>query len=266
MQEDDIQSRPLHENLDTAYVNLAALLRYLRGRGFTGRVHVELEEYEADVFLDGASAPRVREINHAAGREAEGEAALQRLLIRASDPGGQIDIYERTDDVSAAATSSSDKALVREDASAARLPGREDERESGTEESGWTELLRLSGDLIAAIERATLSFGADFATLFRAARLELADDFPFLDPSAQHFHYAHGVVRLQAQLNVNSYISSISETLRRVVDKLAASQRGRSVRERVALELAVLARRRETEIKEFKLLPHLDRIAGTQVL
>jgi hypothetical protein len=265
MQEDDIQARPLHENLDTAYVNLAALLRYLRGRGFVGHVHVEMEEYEADVFLYGASAPRVREINHAAGREAEGEAALQRLLIRANDPGGKINIYERTDEEATAAPASRDKALVREDASAA-LSAREDERESGTEESGWTELLRLSGDLIAAIERATLSFGADFATLFHAARLELADDFSFLDPSAQHFHYAHGVVRLQAQPDANSYISSISETLRRVVDKLAASQRGRSVRERVALELAVLARRRETAMKQFKLLPHLDRIAGTQVL
>jgi hypothetical protein len=266
MQEDDIQSRPLHENLDTAYVNLAALLRYLRGRGFVGRVHVELEEYEADVFLEGESAPRVREINHAAGREAEGEAALQRLLIRANDPGGQINIYERADEAPAEAAASRDRALMREESSAPLQLAHEDERESETEELGWTELLRLSGDLIAAIERATLSFGADFAALFHAARLELADDFSFLDPAAQSFHYAHGVVRLQAQPNVSSYISSISETLRRVVDKLAALQRGRSVRERVALELAVLARRRETAMRQFKLLPHLDRIAGTQVL
>ncbi|HEX8921287.1 MAG TPA: hypothetical protein VF766_07395, partial [Pyrinomonadaceae bacterium] len=120
--------------------------------------------------------------------------------------------------------------------------------------------------LIAAIERATLSFGADFAAMFHAARLELADDFFFLDPASQNFHYAHGVVRLQAEPNVNAYISSISETLRRVVDKLATVERGRSVRERVALELAVLARRRETLMRQFKLLPHLDRIAGTQVL
>lgn len=262
MQEDDIQSRPLHENLDTAYVNLAALLRYLRARAFVGRVHVELEEYEADVFLDGESAPRVLEINHTAGREAEGEAALQRLLVRANDPGGQISIYASAYEESA----TTDGALAHSGANSATERAPEDESVIEPEELGWPDLLRLSGDLIAAIERATLSFGADFAAMFHAARLEVADDYTFLDPASRHFHYAHGVVRLQAQPNINAYISSISETLRRVVDKLAAVERGRSVRERVALELAVLARRRETIIRQFKLVPYLDRIAGTQVL
>ena len=262
MQEDDIQSRPLHENLDTAYVNLAALLRYLRTHAFVGRVHVELEEYEADVFLDGESAPHVLEMNHAAGREAVGEAALQRLLVRANDPGGQISIYPSA--YEEAATTDRAHAHARTNAAAKRAA--EDERAPETEVLGWPELLRLSGDLIAAIERSTLSFGADFAAMFHAARLELADDFSFLDPASQNFHYAHGVVRLQAQPDINAYISSISETLRRVVDRLAAKERGRSVRERVALELAVLARRRETIMRHFKLMPHLDRIAGTKVL
>lgn len=268
MQEDDIESRPLHENLDTAYVNLAALLRYLRARAFVGRVHVELEEYEADVYLDGESAPRVHEMNHAAGREAEGEEALQRLLVRANDPGGQINIYETADEESAEATADTndESAPSRTSNAATTALSPEDERGIEAEALGWPDLVRLSGDLIAAIERATLSFGADFAALFYAARLELADDFSFLDPSSTAFHYARGVVRLQEQPNANSYISSISETLKRVVDRLAAAQHGKSVRERVALELAVLARRRETAMKHFKLMPYLDRIAGTKVL
>jgi len=262
MQEDDIQTRPLHENLDTAYVNLAALLRYLRARAFVGRVHVELEEYEADVFLEGESTPRVLEINHAAGRESEGEAALQRLLVRASDPGGQISIYTNADEEPA----TTDEAPAHSRTGVTTESAPEDGGEIEPQVLGWPDLVRLSGDLIAAIERATLSFGADFAAMFHAARLELADDFSFLDPASQHFHYAHGVVRLQAQPNVNAYISSISETLRRVVDKLATAERGGIVRERVALELAVLARRRETVMRHFKLMPYLDRIAGTQVL
>ena len=36
--------RAVHQNLDTAYVNLAALVRHLQQRDFTGRVHVELDE------------------------------------------------------------------------------------------------------------------------------------------------------------------------------------------------------------------------------
>ena len=42
--------------------------------------------------------------------------------------------------------------------------------------------------------------------------------------------------------------------------------RERSVRERVALELAVLARRRESALARFQLLQQLDRIAGTRVV
>src|SRR3954466_11280791 len=100
MQEDDHKTHPIHQHLDTAYVNLAALLRYLRARGFVGRVHVEMEEYEADVFLDGGgTVPRVREINRASGREAEGEAAMERLIVRSQEPGGRINVYERANDV-----------------------------------------------------------------------------------------------------------------------------------------------------------------------
>ncbi|MEA2172739.1 MAG: hypothetical protein QOD00_331, partial [Blastocatellia bacterium] len=81
---------PVHENLDTAYVNLGALLRYLQAREFTGRVHIELEEYDADVFLNGKESPRVRETDHTTGRAGEGEEALRRLMVRASSPGGLV--------------------------------------------------------------------------------------------------------------------------------------------------------------------------------
>lgn len=248
-------SRPIHRNLDTAYVNLAALLRYLRGRDFKGRVHVLLDEYEADVSLDGGSEPRVHEIDHAAGREAEGEAALQRLLVRAREPGGLINVY-------------SESAGEDEPEAEPELSTRRTSEESGRtpEQVTWNEVRALSGELIAAVERAALSFGADFNRLFGVVRLELADDFPFLDPSAQRFHYALGAVRMSVEPEVKTYLSGISETLRRVVDRLVASQRGRSARERIALELAVLARRREPLIRELRMMPYLERIAGTKVL
>jgi len=247
-------SRPIHRNLDTAYVNLAALLRYLRGRDFHGRIHVLLDEYEADVSLDGESEPRVREIDHAAGREAEGEAALQRLLVRSREPGGLINVYSESQED--------------EPEAEPELSTRRTSQESGRapEQVTWQEVRALSGELIAAVERAALSFGADFNHLFGVVRLELADDFPFLDPSAQRFHYALGAVRMSVEPEVKTYLSGISETLRRVVDRLVASQRGRSARERIALELAVLARRREPLIRELRMMPYLERIAGTKVL
>jgi hypothetical protein len=259
MQEErDAKSRPVHENLDTAYVNLAALLRYLRQREFNGRVHVELDEYDADVFLNAAEQPRVRETDHTTGRQAEGDDALQRLLVRSQQPGGLVSVYENngeeTSGVDASATTPDSVNVLAGNAGASE------------EERDWFELMRLSGELIATVERAALSAGADFKGIFRAVRLEMADDYSFLDPAAGRFEYSNGMIQLRGQPNVSAYVSSVSEAMRRVVNRMATGPRRASLRERVALELAVLARRRQSQLAKFKFTPQLDRIAGTRVL
>lgn len=90
-----MKNRPLHENLDTSFVNLSALLRYLRRRQFVGSIRVELSGYEADIVLNSENQLNVREYDRIAGRIAEGEEALQRLLIRAREPGGIIHVYQQ---------------------------------------------------------------------------------------------------------------------------------------------------------------------------
>lgn len=251
--------RSVPKNLDTTYVNLAALLRYLQQHGFNGRVRVELDEYEAEVFLSGGETPRVREINHATARTDEGEAALQRLLVRATEPGGTIIVHEDEPE------ETGDESLrpIQFDSTAA------DERDElvAPDENDLQELVRLSGDVIATIERAALSTGADFNKLLRDVRLNLADDYSFLDPSTGRFDYSNGVVRLvRAEPNMKAYVSGISEAMRRIVEKIATGPRAPSVRERVALELAVLARRRLPALTKFRFTQQLDRIAGTKVL
>jgi hypothetical protein len=258
---EEAKSQTLHENLDTAYVNLGALLRYLQGREFSGRVHVELEEYDADVFIHAKENLRVRETDHTTGRSGEGEEALRRLMVRASSPGGLISVYEGAHEAALKGASPSgavgpDDALDEEDA-----PG-----VLTKEDAEWRDLLSLSGELIATVERAAQSVGADFKAIFRAARLGLAEDYPFLDPTTNRLEYAGGRVLLHARPGLNTYAQGLAECLRRVVSELAAGPRGGRVRERVALELAVLARRRATRLAHFKLMPQLDRIAGTRVL
>ena len=55
-----MKNRPIHENLDTSFVNLSALVRYLRRRQFVGNVRVELSGYEADIVLTAVNQMRVR--------------------------------------------------------------------------------------------------------------------------------------------------------------------------------------------------------------
>ena len=93
-----MKTRPIYQNLDTSFVNLSALIRHLRRLEFTGNIRVELSGYEADVTLSASSQLRVREYDRVFGRISEGEESLQRLLIRAREPGGIISVYQESEE------------------------------------------------------------------------------------------------------------------------------------------------------------------------
>jgi len=266
MHETGATTSPLYENLDTSYVNLAELLRYLQRKNFAGRVRVELDEYDADVLLRPGLKPHVRERDHTMGRVAEGEGALQRLLVRATAPGGSISVYTESEEEfeSALVERARSETFQRPDFGAE--PHEDAQAAQQHEEEEWRDLLRVGGDLIATVERACLGAGADFSAIFREISFELSDDYPFLDPSVSGFDYSHGGIEITGRLNKNAILGGIVEVLRRTVNRVAAGSRERSVRERVALELAVLARRRESALARFQLLQQLDRIAGTRVV
>jgi len=89
-----MNNRPLYENLDTSFVNLAELIRYLRLREFIGQVKIELNNYQAEIVLVEGNKLRVREHDKISGRIGEGEAAFHRILIRARETGGTIHVYQ----------------------------------------------------------------------------------------------------------------------------------------------------------------------------
>ena len=80
------------------------------------------------------------------------------------------------------------------------------------------------------------------------------------------FTYANSVVTLTVEIPAGSYASGLSEALRRVVDRVATGDRARRVRERVALELFSVARKRNEILARSGFLSQLDRIAGTKVI
>lgn len=94
-----MNNRPVHENLDTSFVNLSALVKYLRRRQFVGSVKIQLNGYTADIFLSDGNQLKVSEHDLLSGRISEGEEALQRILIRAREPGGTINVFQQISDV-----------------------------------------------------------------------------------------------------------------------------------------------------------------------
>lgn len=287
----DSKSRVVYENLDTTFVNLWALLRKLSQSGFIGRVRVELKDYTADVFMTGSSTPLVHEMDRAAGTDTLEEAALHRLVLRAREAPGTISVFEGSDEAVAVQSTASGTGVppvnqtqdARPTIETEASPSGNSDSERPTfttppvtespllevhpmDETEWNAVVKTSGELVGGVERAVTSVDADFVSLFRAARLELADDYTFLDPMSDGFAYANSVVTLAGELPANSYVAGLSEALRRVVDKVATGERARRVRERVALELLSVARKRNEILARSGFQAQLDRIAGTKVI
>lgn len=283
-------ARVLYENLDTSFVNLWALLRYLSQRSFLGRVHVELENYSADVFVNGSETPLVHEIDRDAGTDVVEEAALHRLVLRVRESTGSITVYEGAEESIPPQAAS---VVAPPQPFAETMPAREPEAatpesmrsSAGKDEEVETvapasaanpqtaaasgegsDTMRVSRELIGAVERAASSLGADFASLFREARISLADDYTFLDPMADQLHYENSTVAMNRETLPPGYVAGLTEALRRVVDQLATGERARRTRERIALELARVARKDSEALARSGFKEHLDRIAGTPVI
>lgn len=144
-------------------------------------------------------------------------------------------------------------------------------RQTEPEDNRPEDLAAIGGALIGAVERAVVGTGADFGGLFRAVRLELADDYLFLDPfaldpSTGRFEYSSSLVTVSPELPSGTYVAGISEALRRVVDRVATGDRARRIRERVGLELALVARKQGPALIRSGFRTELDRIAGTKVI
>jgi hypothetical protein len=262
------------DKLSTSYVKLAALIRHLREQEFTGSIHVIVDQYEAEVRLHAASEPTVAEIDRANGRASENEGAMERLIVHARERGGTITVYGTEE----ASEESPGEAIKTRDASVKR---KNEPRATSAftsefptptapaaaevpDEVDWADLLDAGGKLIGAVERAVEHLGADFESSFRAARIQLGDDYPFLDPTIGSLSYTDKTITLNDQPGVNAFVMALSDCLRRVTNKLAIGKESKRFRETVAIELAVAARMRPNGLSQFT--PQLTRIAGTRVL
>ena len=289
---------PLYQNLDTTFVNLWSLLRKLTQQGFIGRVHVELKDYSAEVFLDGSSTPLVREIDRAANTETVEEGALHRVVLRVRETPGTINVFAGAGEATIhqppavpvrseiiPAAPGHELSFETPTSSSANTPN-ERPREAETDfvvqpaasvdvnesvyRSGsyqdWPAILAVVGDLIGAIERGVNAADGNFASIFNAVRLELADDYVFLDPISQTLRYAGGVASLKTEPPVNVFVAGLSEALRRTVNRVAIGERARRIRERIALELLPVARKHPDVLERSGLRAQLDSIVGTTVM
>jgi len=311
-----MKNRPIHENLDTAFVNLSALIKYLRRRRFVGNIRVELTDYEADVSLTADNELRVREHDRIAGRISEGEEALQRLLIRAREPGGNIDVYQETEESAAplektelpgqapapplekipvAAAVAVEQATIDFIAKPAHQNGNsktaqvkplviedhlpkqnadpplpfelsnqvEDKaRRTNFTAQDWQMLLNLTAELLNTVDSTLAEANLEFAAAFEKARYEIANDFPFLNPSAGIFNYTNSKIIVREQINAQLFAASINESLRRILEKLGRNPKFLNVYLTTVQKIIILIEKRQPLYDKFSITPQLARIIG----
>jgi len=78
--------------------------------------------------------------------------------------------------------------------------------------------------------------------------------------------YENSAVSINGDAQPQGYVAGVSEALRRVVDQIATGERERRTRERIAIELARVARKNSEALTRSGFSEQLDRIAGTKVL
>lgn len=376
-----MKNRPIHENLDTSFVNLSALLKYLRRREFTGVIKIQLNGYRAEIGLENENRLTVREHDQISGRVGEGEEALQRLLIRAREPGGTINVFQVTegefvsegefDSPNSAAAARPDEnsnnpsaqktipkpagfleangkltfaepenfvefgasakfetlaepethakapaipakfdfkkfeknpptadgngggAIAEKtkapaaattttppppaaDAAAAHgvslpdfpfnLSNKFEERARKAQTISAEErqrLLNLTAELLLSLDRTLARAQLDFASAFKAASAEIADDYPFLNPSDGSFSYERGGrVKMSAPVSPKIFAASITEAIRRILAKLEANPKfAETHRHAVQIVLAQMNKHEEA-YRKFEFAPHLKKILG----
>jgi hypothetical protein len=70
-----MKDRPFFENLDTSFVDLEALVLYLRRRKFAGTIEVKFTGYDGEITFTAEGKLRVKESDNVAGKMADGEKA-----------------------------------------------------------------------------------------------------------------------------------------------------------------------------------------------
>ncbi len=288
-----MKNRPIHENLDTSFVNLSALIKYLRRRQFIGNVRVELSGYEADIVLTEENTLKVREHDRITGRISEGEEALQRLLIRAREPGGIIHVYQKTEET-AKPTVEENIPIIDEKPVEAQIavavnqlkiekakenitkPGlklpkfpfdlsnrvEDKARQRALSPAEWQQLLDLTAELLRTIDKSLAEANLHFSTAFEKARIEISTDYPFLSPISGVFDYKNGKVSMEEQVSSTLFVASIIETLKRILEKLGKNEKFSQIHRATNQKVLALIHIRKPLYDKFAITPQLEKIIG----
>lgn len=87
-----MEDRQFFANLDTSFVMVDALVRYLYQREFVGSVFVVYQGYRGEIVFTAAKKLRVTETDEKAYLIRSGEKAFESIIARSKSPGGKVSV------------------------------------------------------------------------------------------------------------------------------------------------------------------------------
>ena len=260
---DFMKKHPIHQNLNTSFVDVSALVKYLSGLQFVGNIRIELSSYEAEIIFMPSREVRGREYDHLAGRISEGDAALERILQRASGSCGRIHVFEAAGG-NLVSEAFLDDAIA---ASAMRMVSEQTDRPLPIPMKGtgaalvttadWIALLETTAELLRTIDTSLEKKGLNFAAAFRNACNSLGDRYPFL---AESFTYRHGSVMMRERVDPAIFVRAIEEALVCVFGRLRAQPRFSAVLKYTLHRLIILSDRHKKLYDRLSMTRVVDRL------
>ena len=265
-----MKKKPIHQNLNTSFVNVTALVRYLRDLQFVGSIRIELSSYEADIIFSSSTKITGREYDHIAGRISHGEQALQRILIRAKEPHGRIHVYRAGHGYAGGDEPVFiDKAIITNAREMAASRGGTVSRDGGFEfvmsgrDGENSLLLGALSDLLRIVDESLAVGKLSFPAAFRIACDRVAHAFPFMQKTNGGLAYKDGEIVLNAEVGSEEITAAVLAALRPIFKRLRQHAKYSELLRISSDRLIEVSTSRRAEFVRLGLMRHIeDLLAG----
>ena len=263
-----MKKQPIHQNLNTSFVNVGALVRYLRGLQFVGSIRIELSSYDADIVFTSSKTIQAREYDHIAGRISQGEHALKRILIRAREPHGRIHVYKAVEGYAGQDDGSVfvDKSIVTQARELAASHGGTIVYQTGQEivlSSQDTEnalVLAALSDLLRVIDETLAKGKLSFAAAFRVACDEISSEFPFLQQRQGALVYRDGEIFLRANADAKLVACAVFAALKPIFKRLRGDNKYSALLQMMSERLFELSTEKSREFVSLGLMNSVEQL------
>lgn len=263
-----MKKQPIHKNLNTSFVNVAALVGYLADLQFVGSIRIELASYEADIIFTSSKTIEAREYDHIASRISHGKPALKRILIRAREPHGRIHVYRSDDE-----HNSGDNGPIFVDNAIARNARRMATGGGGTASKGSNcafiahgrnrenaAMLEAVSQMLRTIDDSLSEANLSFPAAFRLACESITKDYSFLKANRHALVYREGAIFLNAPADAATIASAIFAALRPIFRRLRNQEKYADLFQRLAKELRESSAENRTSYTRLGLAGYIDEL------